>query len=274
MTVELLNKQNTRTTLGVLSKGWYQINGQIYLIKGNSQNLNGSGVGYEPFSEVLSYKLGKLLGVDCVKYDLKSANQFPEITTYGCDVVSVCKKINLSPTQQLIHFAEYADLVNGKEVSDYFNFYLHSELPNDYLIKLLVFDAITGNSDRHLNNFDVVFDGRTITMAPVLDNGAAMFGTITDSQLKPFKGIGPDKSKPFKETHTLQIKLLQKRFPNTKCFCVNKESVYTEWKRDCAEIFEQLPENRAILIQEYVKRRLCFLDYFNEERKIYAVNAF
>jgi hypothetical protein len=43
----------------------------------------------------------------------------------------------------------------------------------------MVFDAVTGNTDRHMNNFGVVQDNDTLQLsgglAPVFDNGLSLF---------------------------------------------------------------------------------------------------
>ena len=83
----LVNKLETRTSRGMLSKGWYEDNkGRLLLVKGN-----GDVGGYEPQSEVLVSNLLTLLGISHVEYWLESSYNFPDIKTFGENKwVSVC----------------------------------------------------------------------------------------------------------------------------------------------------------------------------------------
>jgi hypothetical protein len=260
--MELVDKQQTKTSLGMLSKAWYTDGEERFLVKGNSNNTIGKNNGFEPFSEVLAYRLGKLLGLNVVEYQLRDAGDFPEVAVYDCKYVSVCADCRKDGKEQLLSFAVWADVTNGKTVTDYFNYYLRSELNNDDLARMLVFDAVTGNSDRHLNNFDVVFDGKSVKLGPIFDNGAAFLALIPDSELKEWKGIGPDKSKPFKETHSKQIQLVE-RFVNKSLFSVNTLEVYREWCNECEDVFSVMSKQRAKCIQNYVKNRISFVNRFN-----------
>ena len=207
---KLVSKQATRTSLGCLSKGWYEDGGDLYLVKGNSNSEISSKFGYEPFSEVLASRLGKLLDLPVVDYTLEPASSYPDITMHNCDYVSVCKKFS-ADDEQLVSYCKWADLTNGKEVKDYFNYYLKSNLSNKALVQMLIFDAIIGNPDRHLNNFDVVVGRDTQKLGPIFDNGACMLAQKSNAELKISKGIGFDKAKPFKPTHTEQVSLVKRR---------------------------------------------------------------
>ena len=275
--MRLLDKKATKTSLGCLSKGWYQDEfNKKYLVKGNSSPSLYGISGYEPFSEVLAYRLGKLLDLPVIEYWLAPAVDFPEIHTYNCDWVSICPEISRGRSQ-LVSYCYWADQKNKKEVKDYFNFYLKSELSNESLIRLLVFDAVIGNPDRHLNNFDLLV-GEHTELAPIFDNGAALLSTIAESALKKSNGVGFDKAKPFKPTHDQQIKLLKQRFPDVTVFNVNTKNVYNRWIVECEDIFQLLSTKRAEAIKHYVKQRLVYLEKFNSTithgGEVSAINVF
>lgn len=252
---KLLRQFETKTSNGYLSKGWYQIDNNTVLVKGNSAGLSDS-YGYEPFSEALAYRLGRLLGLPVIPYFLAPAADFKEIRTFCCDYVSVCAQIPLKNDEQMLHFAEYADILLGKPVTDYYNFYKKSELSNDFLCKMLLFDAVTGNSDRHLNNFDVIINGKgTVKNAPVIDNGASMLSLIPNRKLKLYTGIGPDAAKPFKDTHDKQIRLLRHDFHMRTTAADN---IFELWDRDCSDIFALMHPFRATAIRHYIKKRLNY----------------
>lgn len=77
------------TSKGLLSKGWFNINGKICLVKGNLD-------WHEPYSEVLASNLAEVLGLRHITYWLEPASIFSSIKTYyNCEHVSVCEKYEL-----------------------------------------------------------------------------------------------------------------------------------------------------------------------------------
>ena len=89
--IQLVEKRETRTSRGMLSKGWYHVDDQLVMVKGNSITEAGTA-GYEPYSEVMASLIAQVLGLPHVEYALMPAKLFPDIQTYSCDVVSVCPK--------------------------------------------------------------------------------------------------------------------------------------------------------------------------------------
>ena len=105
--IQLVEKRETRTSRGMLSKGWYHVDEQLVMVKGNSITEAGTA-GYEPYSEVMASLIAQVLGLPHVEYALMPAKLFPDIRTYSCDVVSVCPKFT-TDDEQLYHFADMAD---------------------------------------------------------------------------------------------------------------------------------------------------------------------
>lgn len=85
----------------MLSKGWYHVDDQLVMVKGNSITEAGTA-GYEPYSEVMASLIVQVLGLPHVEYVLMPAKLFPDIQTYSCDVVSVCPKFT-TDDEQLYH---------------------------------------------------------------------------------------------------------------------------------------------------------------------------
>jgi len=159
--IQLVEKRETRTSRGMLSKGWYHVNDQLVMVKGNSITEAGTA-GYEPYSEVMASLIAQVLGLPHVEYALMPAKLFPDIQTYSCDVVSVCPKFT-TDDEQLYHFADLADahfLASGRAASPEALFQYAIELyGKKWLYQMLAFDAFIGNEDRHENNFDVIIAG-------------------------------------------------------------------------------------------------------------------
>lgn len=51
--------------------------------------------------------------------------------------------------------------LKGRRDTNYFEWYIDSGLSPEHLYKMLFFDAVIGNKDRHLNNFDIIYDKTT-----------------------------------------------------------------------------------------------------------------
>ena len=64
--IQLLEKQETRTSRGMLSKGWYRVDDQLVMVKGNSIT-EARTAGYEPYSEVMASLIAEALDLPHVK---------------------------------------------------------------------------------------------------------------------------------------------------------------------------------------------------------------
>ena len=252
---ELIYKYSTTTSNGILSKGWYLADGVEVLVKGNSFNDKTKMAGLEPYSEVLASRLLDILNIKHVKYSLGDIHNFPDIKTYNCKHVSICERIRTN--KQLVHFARYADAECGGKCYDYFTFLTKKcEIVQD-VYKMLCFDAIIGNSDRHLNNFDLLYDGNIVLLATFLDNGASFLSLVPDKKLrKQWKGVGPDISKPFKDTHAKQMQLFIERFGQIRLSDKLCSQIYSEWYEYCKDVLTFLPEYRVESICSYISNRL------------------
>lgn len=198
--IQLVEKRETRTSRGMLSKGWYRVDDRLVMVKGNSITETGTA-GYEPYSEVMASLIAQVLGLPHVEYALMPAKLFPDIKTYSCDVVSVCPKFT-TDDEQLYHFADLADahfLASGRAASPEALFQYAVELyGKKWPYQMLAFDAFIGNEDRHENNFDVIVrDGKKYA-PPIYDNGGSLLAWATDEELTDTKlRYQFDKSKPF-----------------------------------------------------------------------------
>ena len=83
--IQLVEKRETRTSRGMLSKGWYHVDDQLVMVKGNSITEAGTA-GFEPYSEVMASLIAQVLGLPHVEYALMPAKLFPDIQTYSCIV--------------------------------------------------------------------------------------------------------------------------------------------------------------------------------------------
>ena len=250
--IVLKSKWHTQTSTGIISKGIYSINGEDYFVKGNSEE------GYlEPYSEVIASKAAKLLDLNVVDYELAPKEYFKDIHVYGrCQHVSICKKIdgNLYQFYNTMKLRGY-NLVGR----DPLRVYKEVGLSQEHLWKMLVLDAFVGNQDRHLNNFDIMYRDNKLVNAPILDTGASCLYNVKGNELKIYGGekIGPDSSKPFKDTHSRQIHFLEKQLDVDKNIFedTSKEEFFNALWEDCEEVFFFFCDRRVESIKSYLWKR-------------------
>lgn len=187
------------TSVGNLKKKWIISNEKRILIKGGSNPFR-----QEPFNEVVASKVAKALDIPVVEYLLFYDGDYPysrclDFIDREEDLVSayqigrVLKKSNNdSNYTHLIKCAKYLGINN---ITDYFN-------------KMIVFDFIIANEDRHLNNIAFIRNALTLEYvgpSPIFDSGSSFgFNKITDD-IDTIKNI---ESKPFKASPIEQLELV------------------------------------------------------------------
>jgi len=167
------------TSNGQLKKVWIKSNGENYLYKGTGTIHN-----FEPINEVLASKICNILEVPYVEYTLDVIHSKRQDT-----LVSVCKcAINrdeeIIPAHSIL--TEKSEQIT-KSIKDYY-LYLkileEHKVPNaeEYLQKMFLLDYIMLNEDRHLNNFGVIRDVKTLEwkrICPIFDTGRSMNTNVT-----------------------------------------------------------------------------------------------
>ena len=247
--LQIMSKWATMSSTGVISKGIYvDEDGEEYFVKGNTEPNN-----KEPYSEVLTSIILTNLQVPNITYYLESVKNFKEIKVFGgCEHVCVCKKHE----KDLFQFYNgLCTLLRRRNINDVLKEYISNDFPSEYLIKQLVIDAFIGNQDRHWNNIHFHLDR---TPAPILDCGASLLYNTSENDLKIYDGskLGPDKSKPLKDTHREQIHFLERKFGIPKLFTLtSKEDFLDKVFKDSEEIFQHLSEKRVNAIKSYLNQR-------------------
>lgn len=174
---------------GDLMKRWKIINGKRVLLKSGTKPYN-----YEVFNEVIASSLMDLFDINHVKYCVLEDDN---------NIYSACDNFILSSKDLVTVYQLFND--NKKENSEsYFDFLiriLDGFNIDNYRVelnKMFFIDFLIGNVDRHLNNFGLIRDIKSLkfeAVAPIYDSGSSFGFNINDRQLaeefyldwKPFK---------------------------------------------------------------------------------------
>lgn len=145
------------TTTGSFEKGWKLIDGNWYLYKsGNDKQI---------FSELFSYKFAELIGINTVKYEYDG------------------KYIRSKNFADKYNFEPIASLADENDNYDYiFDILIKIDelVAKDYL-KIIFFDSVINNIDRHNENLGLMRDrrnGKIVSLAPNFDNNLALISSV------------------------------------------------------------------------------------------------
>ena len=187
------------TSVGNLKKRWKIVNGKRILIKGGSNPFR-----QEPYNEVVATQVAEALNIPHIIYSLKEIDGYPyseceDFVKSDEDLVpaylinkTIKKNNNDSAYTHLLKCAEQLGIDGFKE----------------YLDRLIVFDYIIANEDRHFNNFGVIRNSKTLEFvghAPIYDSGSSFGFNKISADIKAFKEI---ETKPFKSNILEQLKLV------------------------------------------------------------------
>ena len=187
------------TSDGCLKKRWKIINGKRCLIKGGSNPFR-----QQPFNEVIASEVMQRLGVNHIPYTVVWSEDAPysiceDFITKDTELVSAWrlmqtqKKDNSTSVYQ--HFVNCCESTGINVVSD--------------LDRMIVVDYLIANEDRHLNNFGLIRNAKTlewIGSAPIFDSGSSLGYDKMVGEIRAERGIV---CKPFKRHHEEQLKLVR-----------------------------------------------------------------
>lgn len=243
----------SHTSRGALCKWTALIDGELCYIKTGKLSY-GKFSSLEPISEYIAYRIGELLDIDVIE-------------TMYCDV-SLKDTSNFKSQDIIIsytkNFLEHDEVfysiykLEGDNVTYNDLVYKYSEFTED-LNKMIVFDFIINNTDRHLNNFGFIMDSNTMDIkrfCTIFDNGSSLLSDLDDNQLieLDFKDIDDYSScKPFSRNHYSQLSLV-KSLPkiNLDFDREDVESIVREFSFD-------LSKSRITKIENLICRRLNYV---------------
>ena len=185
------------TSDGNLQKRWKIIDGKRCLMKSGATPFR-----QEPFNEVIATLILNRLGIEHIPYTLTWIDDKPyslcdNFVTKSSELISAARLLQIRPKandeNRYLHFVNICES-SGIDI-----------VP--MLDRMIVFDYIIANEDRHFGNFGLLRDPETlewIGAAPIFDNGTSLWHDKLTLQIPTAELI----CKPFKKAHGEQLSLV------------------------------------------------------------------
>ena len=243
-------------------------------------------------SECIAYEIAQLLGLPCAKFELGMYHGREGSMSYN-----IIKKSNQILVEGIYFITLIYPEYNPEQFIDSVTKHRYSiEMVKKAIeqfvsiegfLKMLVFDYLIGNSDRHQNNWAILIEDDKMEWSPLYDNSSSLCAYIPEEQITGY--FGKDKNRwnslvdtksrsllrcrEFDEkrpTHLKVLKYLKENyFEETRGFAGKIVTIMTE--KQIYDILnpysEELSDNKKELISKYLleKRRMLRAVYFGEE---------
>lgn len=178
------------TTDGSLDKTWITVNKEPFLLKRGKIGEYAEGKNLTSANEVAAYKVARLFDIDCVKYSPVQLNSEEMVCVCPCF-------INTADQEFVSAFECQSNTLLFKR--EFYNWFKRNGFKAD-VDKMILYDNIIHNSDRHEKNFGLIRNPDTlefISFAPLFDNGSS-FGYNGEKEFE----------KPFFQTRREHLQLL------------------------------------------------------------------
>lgn len=148
-------------------------NKAIFKYEGKDYNVS------EACSEKISYEIAKVLGYECAKIELARDNEgvlgvlnYLFVDIGNTEHIDAKSYLNINDNQR----EEFYTISNIKKTLDE----LDKSLFSDF-IKIMIFDALVGEQDRHEENWGIKTIGDKYKMSPLYDNGCNLLREFKNS---------------------------------------------------------------------------------------------
>lgn len=244
-------------------------------------------------SECIAYDLACILGIPCAKF---------EVGMYEGREGSMSYNILKKPDQILVEGIHFIMLMYPKYNPELFIDTMTSHrysiemikkaierfVPIDDLLKMLMFDYLIGNSDRHQNNWAILIENGKMQWSPLYDNSSSLCAYISEKNIPNYMGKDKNrwnslidtKSKSLircreidekRPTHLEVLKYLKENyFDDTYVFAKNIVSLLTEENiYRILDLYSEdgLSEKKKMLILKFLLDKIKMMNYiyFGEE---------
>ena len=199
-------------TGGHLPKQWLNIDGKNCLAKTvycRTSSVRGHSM--EAYNEVVTSRIADVLGIPHVPYsEMKRNNKLYSI----CETVSSENVEYISADSLRGQIKKNNSQNNYQYMIDLFELNgIPREQTIDFFNKMIAFDYLVCNEDRHYNNFGLLRDintCETIGICPLFDNGMSLYHSDFNMQRQIFSDydLNRQECKPFANKWGSQIKLI------------------------------------------------------------------
>ena len=214
------------STGGNFEKCWIRQDDEIYLIKRGTYGA--ANAGYEPYSEALATQLSEAFNVYHVSY---------ELIDYHNKLASKCKLFT-DEKKGFVTMNSYA-IEKGKttlEIEDVVNYCKPYGIEEDFF-RMIVFDALILNVDRHLGNYGFMVNnesGKIVDYAPLFDHNLSLLPYLMeDDDVETYvNSLSPRIGTDFNETaKQVMTKSIRADLINLKGFKFSDPGFgFPEWK--------------------------------------------
>lgn len=243
-------KTPDNTSDGDLKKSWKIIDGKRVLIKAGRPPYN-----QEPFNEILASEICKRLKFDYVEYKAYKLNN----KIYCGSENFIDKNTELVSAWDIYKNSQKPNHINKYQ----WYISLCKDLGVDVkksIDDMIVLDYIVANEDRHFRNFGLIRninDLKFIKPAPIFDTGYSMYCQQGDSMIGKV-----DKSKPFRDKHENQIKLVN--LQNYDLSSLNDIGDYAYDLYSSNAHMEEISTKRANILAHTISNRVKGLEKMQE----------
>lgn len=149
-------------------------------------------------SECLAYQIAQLLEMPCAKFELGRYHGREGSMSYNIiqnDSQILIEGIYFITSQYPEYDSElFADRATGKKYSvEMVLQAIQKYVPIDDFLKMLIFDYLIGNTDRHQNNWAVLEENGKMKWSPLYDNSSSLCAYIAQNQIQSY--LGKDKKR-------------------------------------------------------------------------------
>ena len=132
-------------------------------------------------NELICNELADQIKFDCVKYSLATYKNIQGLISYLIDLKPDEKIISgnfLSGFMEKINISNFENFYIGLKILERYHYKFDENDMLTYYYKLMLFDTLTLQTDRHLDNVNFIYDmiKRTVRPCPLLDNEFAFLG--------------------------------------------------------------------------------------------------
>ena len=244
-------------------------------------------------SECIAYEIAQLLEIPCAKFELGMYHGREGSMSYN--IIEDSNQILVEGIYFItLIYPEYSpeqfiDVVTKRRYSiEMVKKAIEKFVSIESFLKMLVFDYLIGNSDRHQNNWAIIIKNHKMEWSPLYDNSSSLCAYVLEEQIESY--LGKDKTrwnslidtksrsllccKEFDEkrpTHLMVMKYLKENyFRETRSFVKKVVTVMTEKQiYDILKSYskEELSDNKKKLISKYLleKKQMLRTVYFGEE---------